>query len=97
MFHRYILTTSGINGLFGIYNTYNAHVIRDNKVINKMLIGEKIQIIIGHIITGWITVPFNICNFINYLEIKYRNDTCLNYGLDDIFEKKPKKIFDYYP
>jgi hypothetical protein len=54
-----------------------------------MLIGEKIPII-----TGWITVPFNICNFINYLDIKYRNDTCLNYGLDDIFEKNQKK---YYP
>jgi hypothetical protein len=54
MFHRYILTTSGINGLYGIYYTYNADVIRDNKVINKMLIGEKIPIVIANIFTGCI-------------------------------------------
>ena len=97
MFHKFILTTSGINGLYGIYYTYNADVIRDNKIVNKMLIGEKIPIVIAHIFTGCIKVPLNVFNFISYLEIKYRNDTGLNYGFGDTFEKKPKKIFDYYP
>jgi hypothetical protein len=46
MFYFYLFLTAGINGLYGIYNTYNAQVIRDNKVI------------IGHNITDWIIVHF---------------------------------------
>ncbi len=41
MFYFYLFLTAGINGLYGIYKTYNADVIRNNNIINKMLIGEK--------------------------------------------------------
>jgi hypothetical protein len=99
MFHKYVygLTTAGINGLYGIYNTYNADVIRDNKVVNKMLIGEKIPIIFVYILTGPVKVPYNIYNFINYLEIKYRNDCPLNYDYNTKFEKEPKRLYQYFP
>jgi hypothetical protein len=97
--NKYIFFSAGFNGLYGLYKTYNADVIRTNnengiKNINKMLIGEKIPVILLHIISGPVKCPINILNLVNYLEIKYRNDDLNIYNLKYI--KKPKELFEYY-
>jgi hypothetical protein len=97
LYNKYIFTTAGIYGLYGIYNTYNADVIRKNEVINKMLIGEKIPIIFCYICSGPLKFPCGVFNFINYLEIKCRNECPLNYDYKSKFEKEPKLLYQYLP
>jgi len=97
IFYKYIFFSAGFNGLYGLYKTYNADVIRYNennrKIINKMLIGEKIPVVLAHIISGPFHCPFNMLNIVNYLEIKYRND---DLNIYDINIKKPKELYKYY-
>jgi len=101
-FYKYALVAAGINGLFGLYKTYNADVIRtiddknnNNQVINKMLICEKLPIILLHIISGPILCPLNLLHFFNKLEIIYRNDKMSNYNYKN--NKKPRRLIEYYP
>jgi hypothetical protein len=68
MFYKYILTSSAINRLFGIYNTYNADVIRRTDVVNKMLLTEKMAIITIYTLSGSVIAPIQIFNLFNYLE-----------------------------
>jgi hypothetical protein len=96
MFTKYILAASLISGLFGIYETHNADVIRSKDVVNKMLISEKLSIVSFYTLTGFIKFPLIIINNLNYLEIKYRNDDFKNYDMEHL-EKKPKKLYDYMP
>jgi hypothetical protein len=93
---------AGINGLFGLYKTYNADVIRtiddknnNNQVINKMLICEKLSIILLHIICGPILCPLNLLHFFNQLEIIYRNDKMSNYNYKN--NKRPRRLIGYCP
>ena len=100
-FYKYLLASSGINGLFGLYITYNADVIRiidnknnNNQVINKMLIGEKLPIILLYVLSGPICCPFNVLHLFNYLEINYRNDKIINYNYEN--NNTPRKLTEYY-
>jgi len=94
MFYKYIFSTAGLNGLYGIYKTYNPDVLRDNKIVNKMLFSEKIPIVIFHIITGPYIFPCRIIDVMTFLEIKNRNDDFKNYGYN--LENKPKRLLEYY-
>jgi len=84
--YKYAFAAAGINGLFGLYRTYNAKVIRKidndrynkNQIINNMLIGEKITVVLFHTITGPYVVPIKLINLFNNLKIKYKNKKLKN-------------------
>jgi len=105
--YKYAFAAAGINGLFGLYRTYNAKVIRKidndrynkNQIINNMLIGEKITVVLFHTIVGPYVVPIHLLHLFNQLEIKYRNDNLKNYNYDFFYKynnKNPKELIDYY-